>query len=108
MRPIKMTAYEIAETIRNQPTMFQFRRRKNTSDAPRARSRSRRDRTGAVSLRRRDHVRIDDDVHEEPRDVHGGTEREHGTPEQRACKTFDGAGTKQEQNAGADDCCDVT
>jgi hypothetical protein len=28
-RPIAMTAYEIAETVRNHPTTFQLSRRKN-------------------------------------------------------------------------------
>src|SRR5579872_1843591 len=69
MRPAAITTYEIAETIRNQPTMFQFRRRKNTlrpgfhgGDIARART---------VRGRRGNDVRIDDDVHKEARDVHG-------------------------------------
>src|SRR5471032_1781640 len=88
-RPMMMTAYEMPETTLNQPTTFQFKRRKNM--------------LRSVRLVVGDQIVFDDHVHKKARDENGGDQRERGAPEQRVGEAFDGARSQEVQHARADD-----
>src|SRR5665213_3560929 len=90
------------DTIFSQPTMFQFRRRKNTTAPPRSRSA-----LCAVRLLIGDEITLHHQIDKETRYEDGGEEREHGAPEQGIGETLHRAGSEQEQDTRSDDRGDV-
>src|SRR5579884_2709025 len=88
--PKPMMVYEIKETVRNQPTTFQLRRRKNIA-------------LGPVGFLIRDEIVIDDHVHEEACDENGRSERDHRPPKQGESKSFHRSGSQTVQDSRADD-----